>query len=87
MKRFSSSVVFDELRQANATLPVIIVTAKGAEEDRIRGLEDGADDYVVKPFSAKELLARVGAVLRRSPERSSDVKALAVDGPVVEVGA
>jgi DNA-binding response OmpR family regulator len=50
-----------------------MVTARGAEEDRVRGLSDGADDYVVKPFSAKELLARVDAVLRRSPQRSPDV--------------
>ena len=50
-----------------------MVTARGREEDRVRGLTHGADDYVVKPFSARELLARVEAVLRRSPERSSDV--------------
>jgi DNA-binding response OmpR family regulator len=53
-----------------------MVTARGAEEDRVRGLSDGADDYVVKPFSAKELLARVDAVLRRSPQRSPDVGVL-----------
>jgi len=47
---------------------VIMVTARGSEEDRVQGLRDGADDYVVKPFSAKELLARVEAVLRRAPE-------------------
>lgn len=68
--------VLGELRRAMPTLPVIMVTARGAEEDRVRGLADGADDYVVKPFSAKELLARVEAVLRRSPQRASDVKTL-----------
>jgi len=68
--------VLQELRRSQPTLPVIMVTARGAEEDRVRGLGDGADDYVVKPFSAKELLARVEAVLRRSPERASDVTVL-----------
>jgi DNA-binding response OmpR family regulator len=61
--------VLSELRRARPALPIIMVTARGAEEDRVRGLCDGADDYVVKPFSAKELLARVDAVLRRSPAR------------------
>ena len=68
--------VLQALRKAMPTLPVIMVTARGAEEDRLRGLGDGADDYVVKPFSAKELLARVEAVLRRSPQRASSVKTL-----------
>lgn len=62
-----------ELRQMHPTLPVIMVTARGAEEDRVRGLRSGADDYVVKPFSSTELLARVEAVLRRSAERPQDV--------------
>jgi two-component system phosphate regulon response regulator PhoB len=48
-----------------AHVPIIMLTARGAEEDRIRGLETGADDYVTKPFSPRELIARVGAVLRR----------------------
>ncbi len=48
------------------TLPVIMVTAKGMEEDKIRGLEKGADDYITKPFSPRELTARVGALLKRS---------------------
>jgi DNA-binding response OmpR family regulator len=77
--------ILRELRQANPTLPVIMVTARGAEEDRVRGLVDGADDYVIKPFSARELLARVEAVLRRSPERGSDVCRLAVDDRTVDL--
>ena len=48
-----------------ANVPIIILTARGEEADRIRGLETGADDYVTKPFSPRELVARVGAVLRR----------------------
>jgi DNA-binding response OmpR family regulator len=65
--------VLKELRRVRSTLPVIILTARGAEDDRVRGLKMGADDYVVKPFSARELLARVEAVLRRSPGRPPDV--------------
>lgn len=49
-----------------SSVPIIMVTAKGEERDRVRGLDVGADDYIVKPYSATELLARVRAVLRRS---------------------
>ncbi|WP_417445899.1 phosphate regulon transcriptional regulator PhoB [Kangiella sp.] len=52
--------------QAYQDVPVIMLTARGEEDDRVQGLEAGADDYVVKPFSPRELLARVQAVLRRS---------------------
>lgn len=62
-----------EARMSRPALPVIILTARGEEHDRIKGLKLGADDYVVKPFSVKEVLARVEAVLRRSAERPSDV--------------
>ena len=57
-------------------LPILMLTARGEEDDRVRGLSTGADDYVVKPFSVPELMARVKALLRRaSPERVSDVLA------------
>jgi two-component system phosphate regulon response regulator PhoB len=52
-------------KEATANVPIIMLTARGEEADRIRGLETGADDYVTKPFSPNELIARVGAVLRR----------------------
>ena len=51
--------------QATAHVPIIMLTAREAEDDRVRGLETGADDYLTKPFSPRELLARVSAVLRR----------------------
>jgi two-component system phosphate regulon response regulator PhoB len=58
----------------NKSLPIIMLTARGEEADRIRGLDSGADDYVVKPFSPNELIARVRAVLRRAhPEQTDDV--------------
>jgi two-component system phosphate regulon response regulator PhoB len=56
------------------TLPIIMLTARGEEADRIRGLSTGADDYVVKPFSVNEVVARIRALLRRSaPDRVADV--------------
>ena len=65
--------ILRRVRKVRPTQPVIILTAKGEESDRVQGLKDGADDYVVKPFSIKELMARVEAVLRRSPERPGDI--------------
>src|SRR5437763_16275301 len=65
--------VLVELRKTRPTLPVIILTARGSEDDRVRGLSMGADDYVVKPFSAREVLARAEAVLRRSSDRQPAV--------------
>ena len=77
--------VLREVRRARPTLPVIILTARGEESDRVRGLQGGADDYVVKPFSIRELLARVDAVLRRSPERPSDVATVSIPGGTVDL--
>jgi DNA-binding response OmpR family regulator len=63
-----------EIRQRGITTPVVVLTARGQEADKIRGLELGADDYITKPFSLAELVARIRAVLRRShPEETSDV--------------
>ncbi len=70
-----------KIRDARPTLPVIMLTALGSENDRVNGLLRGADDYIVKPFSLREVLARIEAVLRRSPARPGDVSALS-DGLV-----
>jgi two-component system phosphate regulon response regulator PhoB len=64
-------------RPETKDLPVIMLTARGEESERVRGLATGADDYIVKPFSVPELIARVGALLRRAkPERIADVLTL-----------
>ena len=70
-----------QLREAERTadLPLIIVTARGEEADRVKGLDQGADDYVVKPFSPRELVARIQAVWRRRAPHASDA-ALSVSG-------
>ncbi len=77
--------VLRELRAAQPTLPVILLTASGGEDDRVAGLGAGADDYVTKPFSVRELLARIEAVLRRSPARPLDVREVAFAGGVADL--
>jgi len=80
LPRLDGMELFRRLRQV-APIPVVMLTARGSEEDRVSGLELGADDYVAKPFSPRELTARVRAVLRRA---SSPVDA--PPGPVLRVG-
>jgi len=66
--------------RGRSALPVILLTARGEEADRIVGLDLGADDYVAKPFSPRELVARVRAVLRRADTETSSVQRLVFDG-------
>jgi DNA-binding response OmpR family regulator len=75
--------ILREVHRLLPTLPVIILSARGEEADRIQGLRLGADDYLVKPFSVKELIARIQAVLRRSPERPKPVAPVLFRGGVV----
>jgi DNA-binding response OmpR family regulator len=77
--------ILKAVRAARPTLPVIILTARGEEMDRVQGLRLGADDYVVKPFSVRELLARVEAVLRRSPERPADVDQIVLPNGIADL--
>jgi DNA-binding response OmpR family regulator len=77
--------ILSRVRNLRPTLPVIVLTARGDESDRVRGLRDGADDYIVKPFSVRELLARVEAVLRRSAERPSDVTEVLIPGGLIDL--
>lgn len=72
--------ILAEVRRVHPTLPIIILSARGEEDDRVAGLKLGADDYVVKPFGVKELLARVEAVLRRSPQRPTDLAVVPIPG-------
>ena len=69
MPKMDGHEVLTRLRRAKPAQPVIFLTARGEEYDRIKGLKLGADDYIVKPFSIDELIARIEAVLRRSPGR------------------
>jgi two-component system alkaline phosphatase synthesis response regulator PhoP len=66
-------------------LPIIMLTARVQEDDRLRGLEVGADDYITKPFSPRELVARVRAVLRRTGKRDPDAGVFRVAGLVIDV--
>jgi len=81
-----------ELRRfpATAKLPILMLTARTSEQDRIMGLELGADDYLVKPFSVRELLARIAAILRRSKGTETDAAVyddnhLRIDGRTLRV--
>lgn len=74
--------IVQTLRAEGRTLPILVLTARGSWQDKVRGLEAGADDYLVKPFEYPELAARVKALLRRSTKAASDVLgfgALAID--------
>jgi len=72
LPRRSGWDVVQELRQAGRLTPVLFLTARDGVEDRVKGLELGADDYLVKPFAFSELLARVRTILRRGPSRQPE---------------
>lgn len=76
--------ILESLKKKRPGQAVIILSARGEENDRVRGLVNGADDYVVKPFSMKELLARVDAVLRRTCERTAPADSRSVPGGCVD---
>ena len=69
---------------SQASIPIIMLTARSEETDRVLGLELGADDYVVKPFSPRELLARVKAVLRRTARREEEPEKIAIEGITID---
>jgi len=72
MPKLDGITTCERIRQFS-NVPIIILTARGEEQDRVRGLDVGADDYVVKPFSVTELVARVRAVLRRAKNQEDDI--------------
>ena len=73
-----------ELRKRGRTSPVLMLTAKGQIDDRVEGLDSGADDYLMKPFSLRELLARVRALLRRTERSSEALEQLAIGDAQVD---
>lgn len=77
--------ILREVRLARPSLPVIVLTARASEDDRVRGLSCGSDDYVIKPFSVRELLARVEAVLRRAPARPTAIRRVPVPGGLADL--
>src|SRR6478735_12350944 len=78
--------VCEELRRVDAFVPIIMLTAKSQEADKIRGLDAGADDYVTKPFSVGELVARIRAIFRRT-HRPSEVPTFRLGDATVSVAA
>lgn len=86
LPRVGGIEVLARLRQ-HSSVAVIVLSARSEEADRVLALELGADDYVSKPFSPRELLARVHAVLRRQPESPTDTAMLHFDGLEIDLGA
>jgi len=82
---FDGFEICKKIRERDRRIPIIMLTAKGGESDKLRGFETGADDYVTKPFSARELIARVNAVLKRSgaPVKERQGQAVTVGSVVV----
>jgi len=76
LPKLSGLTVVQTLRADGRTLPILILTARGSWQDKVKGLEAGADDYLVKPFEYPELAARLKALLRRSLKAASDVLTL-----------
>jgi DNA-binding response OmpR family regulator len=74
------------IRKARPGLPILMLTAKGSEDDKVRGLKVGADDYMTKPFGARELLARVDAIARRTKAAPSEPEIIEVDGCRFDLG-
>jgi DNA-binding response OmpR family regulator len=75
-----------EMRKRGQSMPVLMLTAKGQVDDRVEGLDSGADDYLVKPFSLRELLARVRALLRRKEREEALANEIRVGEAVVDFG-
>jgi DNA-binding response OmpR family regulator len=84
LPRLDGMEVCRRLRAARPGLSILMLTARGSEDDKVRGLVEGADDYVTKPFSARELLARVRVLGRRAPPGES-LDELQVDGAVIDL--
>jgi DNA-binding response OmpR family regulator len=84
LPRLDGMEVCHRLRAARPGMPILMLTARGSEDDKVRGLMEGADDYVTKPFSARELLARVRVLGRRAPQGSS-LDEICVDDTAIDL--
>lgn len=84
LPRLDGMEVCRRLRAARPGTPILMLTARGSEDDKVRGLMEGADDYVTKPFSARELLARIRVLGRRSPQGES-LDEVTIDGAVIDL--
>jgi two-component system, OmpR family, response regulator RegX3 len=84
LPRLPGLEVCRRLRAARPGVPILMLTARGSEDDKVRGLMEGADDYVTKPFSARELLARVRVLGRRAPAGES-LDEVQVEGAVIDL--
>ncbi|MEJ7602940.1 MAG: response regulator transcription factor [Kofleriaceae bacterium] len=84
LPRLDGMEVCRRLRAARPGMPILMLTARGSEDDKVRGLMEGADDYVTKPFSARELLARVRVLGRRAPAGDS-LDEVQVEGAVIDL--
>ena len=85
MPKLDGFAVCAELRRLAQEMPVLMLTAKGQIEDRVTGLDAGADDYLVKPFSTEELLARVRALLRRRERQAKSPTKLKLGGAEIDL--
>ena len=74
------------LRRSRPTLPILMLTARGSEDDKVAGLEAGADDYLTKPFAVRELLARIEALGRRAASAPAEPEVIEADGCVLDLG-
>src|SRR5437899_5298209 len=85
MPRLDGYSLCAELRRRGNAVPILMLTAKGQVEDRVTGLDAGADDYLVKPFSTEELLARVRALLRRTQRQGKSVTRLTLGDAEIDL--
>jgi len=86
LPRMDGVEICRRVRMERPALPILILTARGSEDDRVKGLSAGADDYLVKPFGTAELLARSDALRRRASIAPADAEMLVIDGCVLDLG-
>jgi DNA-binding response OmpR family regulator len=78
--------VCQRLRRARPALPILMLTARGSENDKVAGLDAGADDYLTKPFAVRELLARINALARRATATPAEPEIIEADGCAIDLG-